>query len=218
MTAMMIKNELMGAVMSQFGAGVNSDAFHSVPNALGTFKQKHNLAIGHLESGSLDSAEDDWCIFPTDEGAILSVNDVDHLATTRKATVSPFYVLPNCAGKVQLIIWFSRKGHVKAQISVCGIRRQSLKQARIFTVRGQIKNRNSGSFSSLFEGKSHPVRELKPNKEMIFVTSVCLKTGSGSFDKVTLDELEKRAFVIDNSIVIKWFVTSELLLADEDDE
>lgn len=232
-TAVMIRNELLG-VLGQFGAGANDGAFYNVPNVYDDFpqpsagntgqfqksngkqKQKQTFSYDCHQSDNLDSIEDVESIFPVQDGAVLHVKDVSLLATSGEVTASCFYILPDCPCKVQLTVWFGKKGNVQAQLSIFGIMKQSLKQARIFTVTGHIVNKNSGSFSPLFEGTSLPFRRLRPNKEMVVRTLVCLKTGSGAYEDVTLDELERRTFIINNSIIIKWFVTSEEAQADEE--
>uniref|UniRef100_A0A0B7B3E7 Uncharacterized protein n=1 Tax=Arion vulgaris TaxID=1028688 RepID=A0A0B7B3E7_9EUPU len=224
-TAMVIKNELE-LVLAQHNANAHAylgnvnysyddfqqplpeDCYHPSSHDFEQTKQNQKPAKARIHShlGSVPENQDEH-IFPVDDGAILCVRDIDQLITDAIVTESSVYILPDCPGKVRLSIWFGGTNNINARITISGIKQQFLKKPRIFTITGHIENKNSGSYSPLFEGIS--VKKLRPKREMQVNTSICLKTGKGSYDNVTYEDLVKRNFVINNSLVIKWFVTSE---------
>ncbi|CAG5123854.1 unnamed protein product [Candidula unifasciata] len=223
-TAMVIRSELESVLGHYYGnrnfaqqAPYSWDSLHmGKGEASGSGYQMHdsqqwNPSLDYSHSRDLSANSDQYmngeCLFPSDNGAVLCVRGLDELVSSGKSTESPVYILDESRIKVQLSIWFKSKGHLNAQLLVWGD--QPLRLARVFTITGFIENRNSGSYSPLLEGKSQPLKKLKPDPKKMVNISVCLQTSKGSFDNVTFEELEKRNFVIDDSLIIKWFVTSE---------
>lgn len=224
-TAMVIRNELEN-VLSHYTMRGNSSFVQQTPYAYDGYHQPTGAVVGsgyqmgHFQQQNPSPDHRSWslpddsdrhineeCIFPSEDGAVFCVTGLDQLISSSKVTESPVYVLPECSSKVQLSIWFKSKGHLSAQLSVFGD--QPLKWPRIFTITGYIENKNSGSYSPLLEGKSQPLKKLRPDKKMLVNISVCLQTGKGNYENVTYEELEKRNYIIDESLIIKWFVTSE---------
>ncbi|BFZ25020.1 hypothetical protein BsWGS_28059 [Bradybaena similaris] len=223
-TAMVIRNELEN-VLSHYALSGNSSYVQQPPYAYDSYHLPTGAVVGsgyqmgHYQQRNPSPDRGSWSLpddsnqhindgfFPSEDGAILCVTGLDKLIASSKVTESPVYVLPECNSKVQLSIWFKSKGQLSAQLSVFGD--QPLKWPRIFTITGCIENRNSGSYSPLLEGKSQPLKKLRPDKKMLVNILVCLQTGKGNYENVTYEELEKRNYIIDESLIIKWFVTSE---------
>ncbi|GFR91478.1 hypothetical protein ElyMa_004329100 [Elysia marginata] len=147
--------------------------------------------------------------FPEDGPASLLVFDITQVAESGKISKSPLYYLQDFPFKVQLSLWFDAEKELKICVTFWGLSPDPYTLQRVFTISGEIKNKNSSAFSSLFSQKSPPFNLQKPWSQNLDLPLV-LKTKRGSYSELKLDTLKMRNFILENrnSISIRWNVES----------
>ncbi|XP_059146389.1 uncharacterized protein LOC131933914 [Physella acuta] len=118
--------------------------------------------------------------------------------------ISPPYQIANAPVSASLGCWLDEERQLCINAAIFSKSYLPLHPKSYFRVTGQIKNRNSDSFSGLFEGETRQLSELSPSRKEWFEISVCLKTCKRSYNNPTVGDLKQRGFVLDQSLVIQW--------------
>ena len=162
-----------------------------------------------INSGD-DSSSCNSLLLPKDEPVKMLVFGISQVAECGKISKSPVYHLQDSSFKVQLSLWFDSEKELKMNLTFWGLSLHPLKSSRVFIISGEIKNKNSSAYSSLFSQISPMLSLQKPWSQNVELPLV-LKTKRGSYSNINLETLYTRNFVFEegDSIAINWLVMSK---------
>ncbi|RUS73627.1 hypothetical protein EGW08_018616 [Elysia chlorotica] len=149
-------------------------------------------------------------IFPEDMPVQMLVNDISNVSKSGKIIGSKIYHLQNSPFKVQLLLWFEGDEELKMNVKFWSLSPHPLKSSKRFIISGDIKNKNSSAYSSLFSEVSPPFNLQKPWSQNVDLP-LLLKTKRGSYSDINLEALYNRNYVFEegNSICINWSVLQQ---------
>ena len=173
--------------------------------------EKKDVHIGESTTAETPGDSDlvvDVMPFP-ESGEVFTVTKISELLSSNTPQQTQTFSLTSCPCVFRLCVSFTDKKLMKVELVVVRVRQNvSMKWPLYVSSHGYITN-GDGANSMLWEIPfEKKLTKFRIGDEKKLTMPICLRSPSGDLKEMSLEELEARGFVRDDTLTISWLVSA----------